>query len=111
MTTLHTHIMRRIYYAYILRLVLDTQVLLVISLAVTSFGLSYFVSITSVLRNLSDVRVGDVDDFMYDALIHTETSTLVLGSVALLLCGLFIRTLWTKKTTEQLYTEKAILSS
>lgn len=73
--------MRGIYYAYALRLVSLPGVVQGFLTLGALIGLSYFVSIGNVLRNFSQVAVGDVGTFVYNAVRTTEVWSLLLIGV------------------------------
>lgn len=92
MKTLRRKIMRGIYYAYAIRLVSLPGVWQGFLMLGTMIALTRFVSIADVLRNLSNVELGRLGAYLYDAARSTETGTL-------LLVGLFIFCLLSLRTT------------
>lgn len=73
--------MRGIYYAYALRLVTLPGVIQGFVAVAAMSALTYFVSIGDVLRNLSQVAVGDLGIFAYNAVRTTEIWSLLLIGV------------------------------
>lgn len=78
MNTLQKKIMRRIYYAYAIRVGTNPALLHGLALLAMLIALSYFVSIDSVLYNLSHVEVGHFGVFLYNAITNTEAWTLLI---------------------------------
>lgn len=85
MNTLQRTIMRRIYYAYMLRLVSLPGVWQGFFMVGVMSMLTHFVSITHVFENLAHVEVGQVGMFFYNAVRSTEIWTLVLIGVFMFL--------------------------
>lgn len=85
------NIMRRVYYAYALRLAGHPVTLHgagIIALLVT---LTYFVSVVDVMRNIMSVEVGKVGEYFIGSLLNTEIWTLViLGALILAVLSLRI---------------------
>lgn len=81
MDKLGKKIMRGIYYAYALRLVSLPGVIQGFIMIVAMILLTYFVSIGNVLHNLSQVAVGDIGTFIYNAVRTTEVWSLILIGV------------------------------
>jgi hypothetical protein len=75
---LHNRIMRRVYYAYALRLLTGPVALHGAVIAVLLFILTYFVSVTNVLRNISHIEVGRVGSYILESALHTEVWTLLI---------------------------------
>lgn len=69
--------MRRVYYAYSLRVLTHPRTLHVLGAVVLLYVFSLFVSVGDVLYNLSLVRVYNVDSFIISAFKHTEVWTLL----------------------------------
>lgn len=88
--TLHRTIMRRVYYAYFIRLITMPGVARGFVMVAALIGLTRFVSIRNVLVNLSHVEVGQVGTFFYNAVMHTHFMTLVLLGV-IIYCLLSVR--------------------
>ncbi len=77
LTALQKKIMRRVYYAYALRLVTLPGVPQGFLTLFALIGLTYFVSIGSVINNLLQVPVGSLDTFAYNAVTNTDAWTLL----------------------------------
>ncbi len=78
MRTLQQKIMRRIYYAYTLRLATTPGVVHGFLMLALLIGLTYFVSIGNVIQNLLNIQVGHMGAFFYNALTNTEAWTLLI---------------------------------
>lgn len=77
MKTLRKNIMRRIYYAYALRVLVNRNTIHMSLMAGVLVVFFRFVSIGSVLQNLSEVTVGRIGGFMLTAVENTEVWTLL----------------------------------
>jgi len=76
------NIMRRVYYAFVLRQATSPVALHGVALLGLFFALTYFVSIPNVIQNISHVEVGSVGRYMLTALMTTEIWTLlILGGI------------------------------
>ncbi len=75
--------MRRVYYAFALRMVATPGVMQGFGMLGVLIGMTYFVSIGNVLQNMSTVGASNIGTFLYHAVRNTEAWTL-------LLIGLFI---------------------
>ena len=78
---LHNTIMRRIYYAYAIRLVTMPGVLQGFVMLGALIALTYFVSIGNVVQNFLNIPVRDIGTFLYNAVATTEAWTLLLVGV------------------------------
>lgn len=78
MTNLKKQIMRRVYYAYTLRLALHPFTTHGVLLAGCFFLMTYFVSFTHVVNNLLNIKVGQLGQYVATALADTELWTLLL---------------------------------
>lgn len=74
---LHKQVMRRVYYAYALRLITLPGVPQGFFTLFALIGLTYFVSIGSVLNNLRQIPVGNLDSFAWNAVTNTDAWTLL----------------------------------
>jgi hypothetical protein len=83
MKTLQRKIMRGIYYAYMLRLISLPGVLQGFGMLAILIALTRFVSIGNVIQNFTNIQVGHIGEFAYNAVRTTELWTL-------LLIGLFV---------------------
>jgi hypothetical protein len=74
--------MRRVYYAFALRLATHKAVLSFALLALSVYGLSVMVHVASIAENLRRVQVGRLDNYVANAFLHTDVVTLIfLGLV------------------------------
>ena len=73
--------MRRVYYAFLLRQATHPISVHLAVLALSVFALSQIISIPSVLSNLLKVEVGRVAGYLLEALLQTQTATIVLLAV------------------------------
>lgn len=78
---LHKKIMRRIYYAYALRLVTLPGVPQGFLTLGSLIALTYFVSIGNVIQNMETVGLGGLGQFAYSAVTNTEAWTLLILGV------------------------------
>lgn len=74
---LHKQIMRRVYYAYALRLVTLPGIPQGFLTLFALIGLTYFVSLGNVLNNIRQIPVGNLDTFAYNAVTNTDAWTLI----------------------------------
>ena len=81
--TLHNQIMRRIYYAFAIRVITMRGVLQGFLMLTVIIALTRFVSLGNVIHNMMGVQVGQLGMFFYNAVRTTEAWTL-------LLIGLFV---------------------
>ena len=82
--------MRRIYYAYAIRLVTLPGVPQGFVMLAALIGLTRLVSIKNVLQNVSHIEVGQLGTFFYNAVTHTHLLTLVFSGV-IIYCLLSVR--------------------
>lgn len=75
---LHKKIMRRVYYAYALRVVTLPGVPQGFLMLSSLIALTYFVSLGNVIANLMQAPVGNIGVFFYNAVTNTEAWTLLL---------------------------------
>lgn len=71
-------IMRRVYYAYTLRLATHTVTLHLALLVGSAFLMTQFVSFKNVLANVSNIKVGQLGSYTWSALVSTEIWTILL---------------------------------
>ena len=69
--------MRRVYYAFALRLGTHPLLLNSVLLTVSVYGLSVMVNVASIFRNLRIMQVNRLDNFAANAILHTDTLTLL----------------------------------
>lgn len=77
-TNVHNTIMRRVYYAYAIRLATTRGVLQGFAMIGALIALTYFVSIGNVISNFMNIPVRDIGVFFYNAVTTTEAWTLLL---------------------------------
>lgn len=73
--------MRRVYYAYALRVATIPGVVQGFVMLAVLIGLTRFVSLGNVIHNFMAVPVGNVDVFVYNAITTTEAWTLLLVGI------------------------------
>ncbi len=81
LTTLQKKIMRRVYYAYALKMVTLPGVPQGFFMLASIIALTYFVSIGNVIENLMQAPVGHIGVFLYNAVTNTEAWTLLILGV------------------------------
>lgn len=77
------NIMRRVYYAFTLRIVSHPIVTHGALLLASVYALSVVVHVASVLENLSKIQVGDLGRYMLNTFANTELWTLALIGIIL----------------------------
>lgn len=77
-TRLKKQIMRRIYTAYAMRLLLGSRARYVVVMTLAGVGLLKLVSVVDVLRNFSSVSVGQTGDFIVSAFVNADAATLLV---------------------------------
>lgn len=78
---LHSAIMRRVYYAYAVRLILHP---LTVSAAVFAVGLWAFASlvfVARILESMSTRPVGELPAYLFRVVVHSDVLTLVVTAV------------------------------
>lgn len=75
---LQRQIMRRVYYAFALRLGTSPLMIHGLLLGASMYTLSMIISIPSILNNIKGVRVGDLDNYIFNTVLNTEFWTLAL---------------------------------
>lgn len=78
LTKLQKKIMRRVYYAYAIRVATLPGVPQGFLVLGALIALTYFISLGDVINNLMHIEVGDVGHFVYSALTRTEVWSLFL---------------------------------
>jgi hypothetical protein len=76
--------MRRVYYAYTLKVASHPLVIHTLLLCAAAAALVSAVSVRSILHNLSTVEVGQVGTYIFNAFTHTEIWTLIFIAVIVL---------------------------
>lgn len=74
----YNSIMRRVYYAYSLRVLSNPTLLHGIGMFAVLLVLTRFVSPQHVLQNIAEIPVGNLGTYFYSAVAHTELWTLLL---------------------------------
>jgi hypothetical protein len=69
--------MRRVYYAFALRLGTHKITLSLVLLAVSVYGLSVMVHVASIIENIRRVQVGRLDNYIVNAFLHTDVLTIL----------------------------------
>lgn len=90
-TNLHNSIMRRVYYAYALRLLLSRAFGYSVAFAATAFVFARMVSVSAIVHNMLSVPVGEVHRFLLGAFLNTEAWTLLVFLVCVALLGAIVR--------------------
>jgi len=80
---LKKEIMRRVYFAYSLRVITMPAVTHGAVFVVSLFLMTYFVSFADVFKNIMHVEVASVIPYIFASLLNTEIWTLVLMGVAI----------------------------
>jgi hypothetical protein len=81
LNSLQKKIMRRVYYAYAIRVATLPGVPQGFLMLASLIGLTYFVSIGNVIQNLMTMQVSGLGRFFYNALSNTEAWTLLILGV------------------------------
>ena len=90
-TLLKRNIMRRVYTAYAMRMLGGTRARHLAVMLVSAIAIMRLVSVMSVARNFSHVQVGKVGQFVFSALMHTESWTLIIMALFVYAAYVFIR--------------------
>jgi hypothetical protein len=75
---LQKKIMRRVYYAFALRMGTQPVVLYTALLIASVYGLSRVTHVASIINNIRGVQVGNLDNYILNTFMHTEFWTLAL---------------------------------
>lgn len=75
---LQKKIMRRVYYAFALRMGTQPVVLYTVMLIASMYGLSRVTHVASIINNIRTVQVGSLDNYIFNTFMHTEFWTLAL---------------------------------
>lgn len=78
---LNRNIMRRVYYAYTLRIITDPLRVYGFIMGISLIFMMQFVSVPSIINNLMQIEVGAVPHYAYNAFTTTESWTLVFLGV------------------------------
>ncbi len=87
-TKLHKKIMRRVYYAFFLRMATHQIVLTGALLFASVYALSVFVHVASIFKNALSLPAERLPYYIGNAFIHTDSLTLFC--VALVMCSVFV---------------------
>lgn len=90
-TNLHHTIMRRVYYAYAIRLLMSRATAYLAALALALIVFAQMVSVSAVFHNMLSVRVGEIHRFFISAFLNTEVWTLLVLGVCTVLFGAIVR--------------------
>ena len=82
-THLQKNIMRRVYYAFLLRVATHPVTMHVVVLAGVVYALKEVLHIAAIYRNILQVPLGNVMQYLAKSLINTEMLTLCLLALAL----------------------------
>lgn len=80
-TSLQRKIMRRIYYVYALRTLMQPALIQGFFMLALLIVLTYFVSIGNVIHNMLTIPESDLSTFLYNAIVNTEAWTLLILGV------------------------------
>lgn len=80
---LQKRIMRRVYYSFGISVVKSRIFVHALLLAVGLYGVKVMVHVASVVGNLKTIKVGNLDNFMFNALTHTDIYTLLSVGVVI----------------------------
>ncbi len=75
---LQRRIMRRVYYAFGIRLATSPVVVHGVLLFAALYALKVLVSITSIINNLRQIQLGNLDNYIFHAFMHAQFWTLVV---------------------------------
>ena len=78
---LQKRIMRRVYYSFGIGIVTNRVFAHALLLAIGLYGVKVMVHVASFIGNLKTIKVGNLDNFMFNALTHTDIYTLVFVGV------------------------------
>jgi hypothetical protein len=78
---LRKRIMRRIYYAFALRLATHPFTVHAAILLLSVFALSRLTHVQAILNNFQSIQIGSADTFILNMLVHAEFWTLVCAGI------------------------------
>ncbi len=78
---LQKNIMRRVYYAYALRIATHRATISAILFAVGVYGLSVMIHVASIIENILALQVGSLPQYILSAFLNAELFTLVFIGV------------------------------
>lgn len=73
--------MRRVYYAFAIRLATHPLLVHGVLLALGVYGLSVMVHVASIMNNIRTIELGNLDNYILNAFMHAEFLTLVFVGV------------------------------
>ena len=79
--TIGKKVMRRVYYAYALRLATHPVTLHAFVLVLSVFALSRLTHVAAIINNIMGVKVGDLGGYIFNTLVNAEFLTLVCVGV------------------------------
>ena len=80
---LQKRIMRRVYYSFGVSVITSRAFVHGLLLAIGLYGVKVMVHVASVVGNLKTIKVGNLDNFMFNALTHTDIYTLLSVGVVI----------------------------
>jgi hypothetical protein len=80
---LHKKIMRRIYYAYALRVSTQAFVIHAVLFIASVYALSKLVHVASILQNISNTKVGSLGTYFLNTIMHAEFLTMVVLAIVI----------------------------
>lgn len=81
---LQKNIMRRVYYAFAIRMATHITTVHLVILATSFYAFAYFVHVAAVLKTVSKVPMGEMGPFLLRLLSHTDGITLVVLGVIIM---------------------------
>lgn len=81
---LQKKIMRRVYYAYALKMATHPIAFHIVLLILSAYALVSLVSVSNILRNMLSTRLEDLATYIMHAFMHANVPTLISVSVILL---------------------------
>jgi hypothetical protein len=78
---LQRRIMRRVYYAFGIKLLTHRVTLHAFVFTLGLYGLGVMVHVASFIQNLKSMQLQYVDNFMFNALTHTDVYTLLFVGI------------------------------
>ena len=103
--TLQQKVMRRVWYSYLLSLVVSRETLRGFVIGASAMALVELVSVSSIFHNLLAVRLGDVPIYVWQVFAHafSQGEFLTLAAVGLLVFSLlsFGRPKWSHRLLDR----------
>ena len=92
---LHKAIMRRIYYAYSLSVLLSQDTVLGFLFGSSVIGFWKLVSVTSIINNFLSIKVGDVPSYAYHSLVQAHAlALLAFGIIVFTILSVGVKFTW-----------------